>query len=106
MVFGHLGFGRLVFGLGGKGCGGKPALGAPASIPLALGLPFLPHFRFLAMFPAVTFIPPSPGRLAALGTAIPGLGMGGVKWFLAVFEQTKSLARPTSPLTFARFTRC
>jgi hypothetical protein len=106
--FGHpgfvrLGFGRLGFGLGG---GGQPALGAPASIPLALGLPLFPHLRFLAMLPAVTFIPPSPGRLAALGTAIPGLGMGGAKWFLAVFEQTRSLARPTSPLTFARFTRC
>ena len=109
--FGHpgfvrLGFGHVNFGLGGKGGGGQPALGAAASIPLALGLPLLPHFRFLAMFPAVTFIPPSPGRLAALGTAIPGLGIGGAKWFLAVFEQTTSLARPTSPLTFARFTRC
>jgi hypothetical protein len=104
--FGHLGFGHLGFGLGGKGFGGQPALGAPASIPLALSLPFFPHFRFLAMFPAVPFIPPSPSRLAALGTAIPGLGMGGAKWFLAVFEQTRSLARPTSPLTFARFTRC
>ena len=104
--FGHLGFGRLGFGLGGKGGGGQPALGAPASIPLALDLPFLPRSRFLAMFSAVTFIPPSPGRLTALGTAIPGLGMGGAKWFFAVFEQTRSLARPTSPLTFARFTRC
>jgi hypothetical protein len=104
--FGHLGFGHLGFGLGGKGGGSQPVLGAPASIPLALSLPFLPHFRFLAMFPAVTFVPPSPGRLAALGTAIPGLGMGGAKWFLAVFEQTRSLARPTSPLTFARITRC
>lgn len=89
------------FGLGGNGRSGQPALGAPESIPLALGLPFLPHFRFLAMFPAVTFIPPSPGRLAALGTAIAGLGMSGAKRFLAVFEQTTSLARPTSPLTFA-----
>jgi hypothetical protein len=99
-----LGFGHRGFGLGGKGGGGQSALGAPASIPLALVLPFLPHFRFLAMLLAVTLIPPSPGRLAALGTAIPGLGMGGAKWFLAVFEQTRSLARPTSPLTFARFT--
>jgi hypothetical protein len=109
--FGHpgfvrLGFGHLDFGLGGKGGGGQPALSASASIPLALGLPLFPHFRFLAMFPAVTFIPPSPGRLAALGTAIPGLGMGGTKWFLAVFEQTRSLARPTIPLTFARFRGC
>jgi hypothetical protein len=105
-VFVRLGFGHLGFGLGGKGVGGQPALGASASIPPALGLPLFPHFRFLAMFPAVTFIPPSPGRLAALGTAIPGLGIGGAKWFLAVFEQTRSLARPASPLTFARFRRC
>ena len=84
--FGHPGFGRLGFGLSGKGFGGQLALGAPASIPLALSPPFFPHFRFLAMFPAVTFIPPSPSRLATLGTAIPGLGMGGAKWFLAAFE--------------------
>lgn len=101
--FGHLGFGRL--GLGGKGFGGQAALGAPASVPLALSLPFFSHFRLLAMFPAVTFIPPSPSRLAALGTAIPGLGMRGTKWFLAVFEQTKSLARPTSLLTSSRVAR-
>jgi hypothetical protein len=101
-----LGIGHLGIGLGGKGCGGQSALGAPASVPLALSLPFFSHFRFLAMFPPVTFIPPSSSRLAALGTAIPGLGMGGAKWFLAVFEQTRPLARPTSPLTCARFTRC
>ena len=101
-----LGFGQLGLGRQDFGFGGQAALGTPASIPQSLSLPFFPHFRFLAMFPAVTLIPPSPSRLAALGTAIPGLGMGGAKWFLAVFEQTRSLARPTSPLTFARFTRC
>jgi hypothetical protein len=93
----------LEFGCLSFGC--LSALGAPVSIPLALCLPFFSHFRFLAMFPAVTFIPPSPSRLAAVGAAIPGLGMSGAKWFLAVFEQTKSLARPTSPLTSSRFAR-
>ena len=92
------GFGRLEFGC-------PSALGAAASIPLVLSLPFFPHFRFLTMLLAVTFIPPSPSRLAALGAAISGLGMGGAKWFLAAFEQTKSLARPTSPLTSSRFAR-
>ena len=109
LEFGCPELGCLEFGCQGLGClsfGCSSALDATASIPLALGLPIFPHFRFLAMFPAVTFIPPLTSRLAALGTAIPGLGMGGAKWFLAVFEQTKSLARPTSPLTFARFTRC
>lgn len=109
----RLEFGCLDFNCPGLGClsfgclefGCLSALGAAASIPLALGLPFFSHLRFLAMFPAVTFIPPSPSRLAALGAAIPGLGMGGAKWFLAVFEQTKSLARPTSPLTSSRFAR-
>ena len=88
--------------LPGFGC---RRLGAATSIPLALSLPFFPHFRFLAILPAATFPPPSPSRLAALGTAVPGLGMGGAKWFLAFFEQTTSLARPTSPLTGSRFAR-
>jgi hypothetical protein len=97
-------FGSLELGCLSFGC--LSALGAAASIPLALSPPFFPHFRFLAMLLAVTFIPPPPSPLAALGAAIPGLGVSGAKWFLAVFEQTKSLARPTSPLTFARFARC
>ncbi len=121
--FGCPGFGLLDFNCPGFGClefrcqkfrcqefgclsfGCLSALGAAASIPLALSLPFFPHFRFLAMLLAVTSIPPSPSRLAALGAAIPRLGMGGAKWFLTVFEQTKSLARPTSPLTSSRFAR-
>ena len=103
LEFGCLSFGCLEFGRPGFGC--LSALGAAASIPLVLSPPFFPHFRFLAMLLAVTFIPPPPSRLAALGAAIPGLGMSGAKWFLAVFEQTKSLARPTSPLTSSRFAR-
>jgi len=108
LEFGCLEFGCLEFGCPGLGClsfGCLSALGAAASIPLTLSPPFVPHFRFLAMLLAVAFIPPSPSRLAAVGAAIPGLGMSGAKWFLAVFEQTKSLARPTSPLTSSRFAR-
>jgi hypothetical protein len=100
---GYLSFGCLELGYPGFGC--LSALGAPASIPLVLSPPFFPHFRFLTMLLAVTFIPPPPSRLAALGAAIPGLGMSGAKWFLAAFEQTKSLARPTNPLTSSRFAR-
>ncbi len=85
----------------GFGC--LPALGATASISLALRLPLFPHFRFLAMLPAVTFIPPSPSSLAALGTAISGLGVRGSKRFIASLEQTRSAPRPTSPLTSSRF---
>jgi hypothetical protein len=103
LEFGCPGFGRLEFGCLSFGC--LSALGAAASIPLVLSPPFFPHFRFLTMLLAVTFIPPPPSRLAALGAAIPGLGMSGAKWFLAAFEQTKSLARPTSPLTSSRFAR-
>ena len=106
--FGCLEFGCLDFNCPCLGClsfGCLSALGTAASMPLALSLPFFPHFRFLAMLLAVTFIPPPPSRLAAFGAAIPGLGMSGAKWFLAVFEQTKSLARPTSPLTSSRFAR-
>jgi hypothetical protein len=106
--FGYLELGYPGFGRPGLGClelGCLSALGAAASIPLVLSLPFFPHFRFLAMLLAVTFIPPPSSRLAALGAAIPGLGMSGAKWFLAAFEQTKSLARPTSPLTSSRFAR-
>jgi hypothetical protein len=84
--FGHQCFGRQGFGLGGQGFGGQPVLGAPASIPLALSLPFLPAFRVLAIFPAGKFLPPSPSCRAALGTAISGLRVGGTKWFLAPFE--------------------
>jgi hypothetical protein len=74
----------LSFGCLSFGC--LSALGAAASIPLALSPPFFPHFRFLAMLLAVTFIPPPSSRLAAFGAAIPGLGMSGAKWFLAAFE--------------------
>jgi hypothetical protein len=81
-----------------------PALGAAASIPLTLGLPLPAPFRVLAIFLAVAFVSPSPSRLAALGAAISSLGMGRAKGFLTSLEQTRSLARPTSPLTCPRFT--
>jgi hypothetical protein len=80
-----------------------PALGATVSIPLALSLPFFPHIRFLAMLPAVTFIPPSASGLAALKATISGLGVGGSKRLFASLEQTRSVPRPTSPLTSSRF---
>jgi hypothetical protein len=93
--------GCLEFGCLEFGC--LPAFGATGSIPLALCLPFFPRIRFLAMLPAVTFIPPSASSLAALRTAISGLGVGGSKRFFASLEQTRSVPRPTSPLTSSRF---
>ena len=42
--------------------------------------------------------PATSGR-AALGATVPGLGMGGTKVLLASLEQTRSLPRPTCPLT-------
>jgi len=84
--FGHRCFDHRGFGLGGQGFGGQPALSAPASIPLVLSLPLLPPFRVLAIFPAGTFLPPSPSCLAALGAAISSLRMGWAKWFFAALE--------------------
>lgn len=84
-----LGFGSLEFGsleFGSLEFGSLPALGATASISPALSLPLFPHFRFLAMILAVTFVPPSASSLAALRTAISGLGVSWSKWFFASLE--------------------
>jgi hypothetical protein len=80
-----------------------PTFRAPASIPLALSLPFFPPHRGLPILPAGTSAPPSPSCGPAIGTAITGLGVGGTKEPLASLEQTPSLPRPTSPLTGDRF---
>ena len=84
------------------GLGGLPAFRAATSIPLALILPFLPPIRSLAILPAGPSLPPSPSRGLALGATVSGLGVGGTKGLLAAFEQTRSLPRPTSPLTGTR----
>ena len=81
-----------------------PALGATASIPLALSPALLASLGVLAIFPAVAFLAPSTGCRATFRTAISSLGMRRTKGFLASLEQTRSLARPTSPLTGPRFT--
>ena len=47
-------------------------------------------------------LPPSPSRSPTLGATVSSLGMGGSKRLLASFEQTRSLTRPTSPLTGTR----
>ena len=85
------------------GRGGLATFGAAASIPLALSLPFLPAIGGLPILPAGAASPPSPSRGPALGTAVSSLGMGGTKRLLASLEKTRSLPRPTSPLTGARF---
>jgi len=85
------------------GLSSLPAFGAATSIPLALSLPFLSPVRGLSILPAGAASPPSPSRGSALGTAISGLGPGGMKRLLTSLEKTPSLTRPTSPLTRARF---
>ena len=77
-------------------------LGTATAIPSALGLPLLPTMGSPAILPAGVSSPPSPGRGPALGATVTGLGVAGLKEFLASLEQTTSLARPTSPLTGAR----
>jgi hypothetical protein len=85
------------------GLSGPPAFGAATSIPLALSLPFVSPVRSLSILPASATSPPSPSGSPTLGTTISGLGMGGMKRLLTSLEQTRSLTRPTSPLTGARF---
>jgi hypothetical protein len=85
------------------GLSGLPTFCAATSIPLALSLPFLPAIGGLSILPVGTTSPPSPSRGPASGTAISGLGMGGMKRLLTSLEQTRSLTRPSSPLTGARF---
>ena len=45
---------------------------------------------------------PSPSCSPALEATVSSLGVGGSKRLLASFEQTRSLTRPTSPLTGTR----
>jgi hypothetical protein len=85
------------------GLSGLPTFGAATSIPLALSLPFLSPIGGLSILPAGAASPPSPSGGPASGTAISGLGMSGMKRLLTSLEQTRSLTRPTSPLTGARF---
>jgi hypothetical protein len=85
------------------GLSGLPTFGAATSIPLALSLPFLPPIRGLSILPVGASSPPSPSGGPAFGTAISGLGVGGMKGLLTSLEKTPSLTRPTSPLTGPRF---
>ncbi len=84
------------------GLSSLPTFRAATSIPLALSLSFLPAIRGLSILPAGATSPPSPSPGPASWTAISGLGMGGMKRLLTSLEQTRSLTRPSSPLTGAR----
>ena len=85
------------------GLSGLATFGAATSIPLALSLPFLPSIRGLSILPLGESSPPSPSGRPAFGTAISGLGVGGIKGLLTSLEKTPSLTRPTSPLTGPKF---
>lgn len=88
----------------GMALGGRclTPLGAVIAIPPALGLTFFSTLGSLAILPAGVSSSPSPGRSPARGATVSGLGVGGLKEFLAPLEQTPSLSRPTSPLTSPR----
>jgi hypothetical protein len=85
------------------GGGGLATFGTATAIPPGLSLPFLPAIGGLPIVPAGAAAPPAPSRDPAFGTAISGVGMGGMKGLLTALEQTPSLPRPTSPLTGCRF---
>ena len=91
--------GERFLGLGGC-C--LTTLGTTTAIPLALGLTFFPTFGSLLILPAGSSSPPSPSLGSTLEATESGLGVGRSKGLLAPLEQTRSLARPTSPLTGAR----
>jgi hypothetical protein len=68
------------------GLSGLPTVGTATSIPPALSLPFLSPVRGLSVVPAGAASPPSPSRGSASGTAVSGLGMGGMKRLFTSLE--------------------
>jgi hypothetical protein len=89
-------------GIGILGLGRSPPLAATRSVPPALRLAFLLSVGRPPIPSSRLAAPPPPRRRAALGTAVPGLGMGRSEDLLASFEQTLPLSRPTRPLTSPR----
>jgi hypothetical protein len=86
-------------GIGGLGVGRTPPLGAATSVPPALRLAFLLAVGGPPVLTAGLPSPPPPRRRAALGTTVPGLGVGRSEGLFTPLEETPPPSRPTSPLT-------
>jgi hypothetical protein len=91
------------WGVGGLGLCRTAPLGAATPVPPALGAACLLAVGCPPILSAGLPPPPPPRRRAALGTTVPGLGMGGSEGLLAPLEQTPPLSRPTRPLTGSRW---
>jgi hypothetical protein len=87
------------WGIGGLGLGRPPPLGATTAVSPALRLAFLLAVGRPSILTAGLPLPPPPRRGSALGTTVPGLGMGGPERRFTSLEQTPPPSRPTSPLT-------
>jgi hypothetical protein len=81
------------------GCRYPSAFGATRPVLPVLGLAFFSTVGGPPILLAGPSSPPASSLGAALGATVSGLGMCGVKGFLAAFEQTVSLPRLTRPLT-------
>jgi hypothetical protein len=78
------------------GCRCPLAFGATRPVLTVLGLAFFSTVGGPPILLTGTSSPPATSFGAALGTTVPGLGMFGVKGFLAILEQAVALPRLTS----------
>ena len=83
----------------GLGCRCPQAFDATRPVLTVLGLAFFSTVGGPPILLAGPSSPPAPSFGAALGATVAGLGVCGVKGFLAALEQTVSLPRLTCPLT-------
>ena len=83
----------------GLGCRCPQAFGPTRPVLAVLSLPFCPTVGSPPILLAGPSSPPESSLGATLRATVSGLGMCGLKGFLAALEQTVSLPRLTCPLT-------